>query len=188
MLLSILTVKVIRGQNGNDKAEGTLPREAADCNGIFITYTFVSRTREYPFLKNVTAQPWAFKSILGVLNTGLYQLKNWKIFVGFQNNEILVSATNAVIVDGNELPSPVGNGTTLSGYPQSDLKTSVDTAGDLTQIQTRVELSGTHFGIRPPGYPMPRTIHLANDGYKCPAPARTGKQFYFDPIFYRKRG
>ncbi|KAL8468897.1 hypothetical protein ACS0TY_031922 [Phlomoides rotata] len=167
MLLSILTVKVIRGQNGK------LPPEAADCNGIFITYTYVSRTREYPFLKNVTAQPWAFKSILAILNAGLYELKNWKIFVGFQNNEILVSATNAVIVDGNELPSPVGNGTTFSGYPQSDLKTSVDTAGDLTQIQTQVELSGTHFGIRPPGYPMPRTIHLVNDGYKCPAPARS---------------
>ncbi|KAK2999433.1 LOW QUALITY PROTEIN: hypothetical protein RJ639_023386 [Escallonia herrerae] len=93
--------------------------------------------------------------------------------------ELLVSATNAVLVDGNEVPSPVGtNGTYLSGYPQTDLKTSIETAGDLTQIQVQVQLSGTQFGIKPPGSPMPKTIRLANDGFKCPAPTHHASSMY----------
>ncbi|KAH6773799.1 COBRA-like protein 10 precursor [Perilla frutescens var. frutescens] len=164
---------VIRAQDYEGDAGGGKPKaEKIDCNGIYLTYTFISRTKEYPHLKNVTAQPWAFKSTATITNTGLNEVKNWKIFIGFQNREILVSASNAVVVDADELPSPVGNGTTLSGFPQTDLKTSVETAGDLTQIQAKVQLSGSHFGISPPGYPMPRTIKLANDGYKCPAPTR----------------
>lgn len=171
IFLNVLPIYTIKAQDYDGAAP---PPQETDCNGIFLTYTFISRTREYPHLKNVTAQPWAFKSTATVLNAGLYELKNWKIFIGFQNQEILVSASNAVIVDGNDLPAPVGNGTTLSGYPQTDLKTSVETAGDLTQIQAEIELSGTHFGIRPSGHPMPRTIKLENDGYKCPAPKRSG--------------
>ncbi|KAG8385709.1 hypothetical protein BUALT_Bualt03G0073400 [Buddleja alternifolia] len=123
-----------------------------------------------------SAQPWAFKSMATILNAGMYKLKSWKIFIGFQNQEILVSASNAVTVDSDTLPAPVGNGTTLAGYPQADLKTSVDTAGDLTQIQVQFELYGTQFVIRPPGYPMPRTIRLVNDGYKYPSPRHIGDQ------------
>lgn len=151
------------------------PPEADKCNGIFLSYTFVSRTKEYPHLKNATAQPWAFKSTATILNAGMDTLKNWKMFIGFQNKEILVSATNAVLVGGDEFPAPVGNGTYLAGYPQTDLETSIDTASDLTKIQTQIELSGTQFGIRPPQYPMPKTIKLVNEGYKCPTPIRRGK-------------
>ena len=56
-----------------------------------------------------------------------------------------------------------------------DLKTSIDTAGDLTQIQVKIQLSGTQFGVKPPGIPMPKTIRLINDGYKCLAPTRSSK-------------
>lgn len=171
IVFNVLAVRVtIRAQEN-----GTKEGAKIDCNGIYLTYTFVSRTKEYPYLRNVTAQPWAFKSTATITNAGLYPLKNWKMFIGFQNNELLVSASNAVIADADELPAPVGNGTTLSGFPQSDLKTSVETAGDLTQIQAKVELTGSLFGIRPPGFPMPRTIKLVNDGYKCPAPSRKGQ-------------
>lgn len=171
VLFNTVAVDVIRAQDYDSGAKKEA--EKIDCNGIYLTYAFVSRTKEYPFLKNVTAQPWAFKSTATITNAGLIELKNWKIFIGFHNHEILVSAANAVI-DSDVLPAPVGNGTTLSGFPQTDLKTSVATAGDLSQIQAKVELSGSLFGIRPPGYPMPRTIKLVNDGYKCPAPTRQG--------------
>ncbi|KAK2968135.1 hypothetical protein RJ640_001157 [Escallonia rubra] len=97
---------------------------------------FMSREKEYPYVKNATAQAWAFKSTATIMNTGINELKEWKMFIGFQHQELLVSPSNAVLVDGNELPAPVGtNGTYLSGYPQMDLKTSIETAGDLTQIQ-----------------------------------------------------
>lgn len=172
ILIVLFNIDVIRAQDYESGGKKEL--EKIDCNGIYLTYAFVSRTKEYPNLKNVTAQPWAFKSTATITNTGLLELKNWKIFIGFHNHEILVSAANAVVVDADALPAPVGNGTTLSGFPQTDLKTSVATAGDMNQIQAKVELSGSLFGIRPPGYPMPRTIKLVNDGYKCPAPKRKG--------------
>ncbi|KAL1537363.1 COBRA-like protein 10 [Salvia divinorum] len=168
-----IAAKVIRAQD-NAGINGTNELAKIDCNGIYLTYAFESRIREYPYLKNVTAQPWAFKSTATITNAGLYELKNWKIFISFQNEEILVSVSNAVVTDVDELPAPVGNGTTLSGFPQTDLKTSVLTAGDLDQIQAKVEMKGSLFGIKPPGFPMPRTIKLVNDGYKCPAPARKG--------------
>ncbi|KAJ8545648.1 hypothetical protein K7X08_018231 [Anisodus acutangulus] len=140
--------------------------------------------------KNASAQAWAFKATATVLNAGIYELKNWKIFIGFQNHELLVSASTAVLVNGNDFPAPVGNGTYLAGYPQTDLKTSIDTAGDYTQIQAEVELTGTQFGVRPPGYPMPKTIKLVNDGYKCPAAIRKSTTMHVccvkDPKFKAK--
>ncbi|XP_073313615.1 COBRA-like protein 10 [Primulina huaijiensis] len=166
--LNFFLVYAVRAQDYDD--DNKPPPEQSNCNGIFLTYTFVSRTREYPYIKNASAQPWAFKSMATILNAGMDDLKGWKIFIGFQNREILVSASNAILEDGDGFPASVGNGTTLAGYPQTDLKNSIETAGDLSQIQTQIELTGTQFGIRPPGYPMPRTIKLVNDGYKCPAP------------------
>lgn len=150
------------------------PPQAASCNGIFISYQFVSRKKEYPHLKNATAQPWAFKSTATVLNTGTTEMKEWKLFIKFQHKEILVSASGASVEDADDMPADVSNGTTLTGSGQSVLKTSIDTAGDLTQIQAEMKLVGTQFGVRPPGVPMPKTIKLQNDGYKCPAPNRRG--------------
>ncbi|XP_010240909.1 PREDICTED: COBRA-like protein 10 [Nelumbo nucifera] len=162
-------------QDYDDEEKPAAPPPGQEkCNGIFLSYVFISREKEYPRVKNVTAQAWAFKSIATVLNAGTEELKAWKIFIGFQHDEILVSVSGAIIVDGDDFPAAVGNGTYLSGNPQVDLKTSIDTAGDINQIQAEIEMTGTQFGVKPPGIPMPKTIQLANDGYKCPAPTRHG--------------
>lgn len=157
-----------RAQDYSDYAPPAPPPEQESCNGIFVSYAFISREKEYPHVKNASAQAWAFKAIATVLNAGIYELKAWKIFIGFQHKEILVSAGGGVIMNGDEMPAAVGNGTYISGFPQSDLKTSIDTAGDITQIQVQIPIMGTQFGVKPPGVPMPRTIRLANDGYECP--------------------
>lgn len=158
-----------------DELVAAPPPEEENCDGIFLSYNFISRQKEFPHVKNVSAQSWAFKSIATVLNAGLHELKAWKIFIGFQHREILVSASGAVLVDGDDFPAAVGNGTYFSGYPQTDLKTSIETAGDINQIQVEIQLMGTQFGVKPPKIPMPSTIRLENDGYKCPAPTHRRK-------------
>ncbi|XP_039171803.1 COBRA-like protein 10 [Eucalyptus grandis] len=176
ILLGSCMNHVCHGQDyEDDSTPAAPPPEQESCNGIFLTYNFMERTKEYPRIKNASAQAWAFKSQMTVLNAGLEELKAWKVFVGFQHNEILVSAGGAVSIDGEDFPAKVGNnGTTFAGYPQADLKTSIDTAGDINQIQAKIELTGTQFGVKPPGVPMPKTIRLQNDGYKCPAARRRG--------------
>ncbi|KAJ7981604.1 COBRA protein [Quillaja saponaria] len=153
------------------------PPEQDECNGIFLTYTFTSREKLYPHVKNVSAQAWGFKSEASIINAGDTELKAWKMFIGFQHREILVSASNVVVVDGDDLPAAVGNGTTLAGNPMTDLKTSIETAGDYNQIQVRMEFTGTQFGLKPSATPMPKTIKLVNDGFKCPAPRIRGKTY-----------
>lgn len=78
------------------------------------------------------------------------------------------------MTDGSSLPASVGNGTFFSGFPNTDLKTAIETAGDLTQIQVEIKLVGTQFGVLAPDVPMPANISLANDGYNCPSPAVEG--------------
>ncbi|KAL6546645.1 hypothetical protein OROMI_022366 [Orobanche minor] len=151
------------------------PEEIEQCNGIFISYTFQGREKEYPLVKNVSAQAWSFQATATVLNTGSEELKSWQVFIGFQHHELLVSAEGAVVVDGDGFPIRVGNnGTILAGYPQADLKTAIDTAADYNQMQVQVNLRGTQFGVSAKATPMPRTIRLVNYGYKCPAPTRKG--------------
>ncbi|KAL9659425.1 hypothetical protein QQ045_024231 [Rhodiola kirilowii] len=149
------------------------PPEQDDCNGIFLSYNFISREKELPRLKNSSAQAWAFKSELFILNAGETELKGWQVYVGFKHKEILVAADGAVVVGGSDFPVAVGNGTRFVGYPLADLKTSIETAGDYNQISARVSILGTQFGVKPPAIPMPKTIKLENDGYKCPAPKST---------------
>lgn len=151
------------------QAQSEAPPPAADaCNGIFLSYAFKDRTKIHPFLSNPSLQPYSFRSTATILNAGAEELKSWNLFIGFQYNEILVSANPAVLSDGSSLPAGVGNGTFFSGFPNTDLKTAIETAGDLTQIQVGIELVGTQFGVRDPGVPMPKNISLANDGYICP--------------------
>lgn len=162
----------------DEPAAAAPPPGQDNCNGVFMSYAFTSRTKEYPHVKNVTAQPWAFNSIATVVNVGMEEVKGWKIFVGFQHREILVSASNAIIVDGSgDFPVAVGNGTTLSGYPTSDLMTAIDTAGDYTKMSVQVQFTGTMFGMKEKAIPMPKTIRLANDGWKCPQPTKYRKFF-----------
>lgn len=146
-----------------------------NCNGIFLSYIFLSREKEFPRVKNASAQAWAFKAKATIVNTGLYELESWQIFVGFQNQELLVSVIGATVVDAEEFPVDARNGTTFAGDPQMDLKTSVETAADYNQIASQIEITGTQFGVKPPGVPMPKVIKLVNDGYTCPKPTKQGK-------------
>ncbi|KHN35198.1 COBRA-like protein 11 [Glycine soja] len=41
-----------------------------------------------------------------------------------------------------------------------------------------IQLIGTQFGVRPPTIPMPKTIKLVNDGYKCPLPTTRKGSMY----------
>ncbi|XP_021758813.1 COBRA-like protein 10 [Chenopodium quinoa] len=167
------------GGSGGATGPPKIPKEVKSCDGIYISYDFLGREKEYPHVKNTTAQSWAFKSQLQLVNMGNTELKTWKVFIGFQHRELLVSVDGAVLVDGDEFPAQVGNnGTTIGGYPQADLKTAIDTAGDLTQIAVKVGLKGTQFGVKPPGTPMPKTVKLQNDGFKCPAPSKRKSNIY----------
>ncbi|KAF2576753.1 hypothetical protein F2Q70_00000303 [Brassica cretica] len=141
------------------------------CNGIFLSYTFILGRQIPP--NDTTDQPYRFESVLTVLNNGREELQEWRVFVGFQHHEILTSATDAIIVNGTDLPAPVGNGTIFAGYPVSDLKTAIQTAGDLKQMTATIELVGTQFMVAPPAIPLPSNISLVNDGWSCPEPTAT---------------
>ncbi|KAJ0966115.1 hypothetical protein J5N97_027253 [Dioscorea zingiberensis] len=179
-------------QDYDDGAQEAPPPPALDnCDGVFLTYTFISRAKEFPHVKNSSAQAYAFKSMATILNAMDTDLKAWKMFIGFQHDEILVSAGGAVVTEGSDLPAKVGNGTSLSGFPQTDLLNSIDTAGDMNQIQVRIDLTGTQFGVKPPAVPMPKTIKLLNDGFKCPTPTKKGSIMYVccikDPKFKKMK-
>jgi len=169
------------GGDGDDEEEEKPKAEVKAqeaCNGAFLSYTFMERTKEYPHLKNATAQAYAFKAQAAVLNTMTDDLKAWQMFVGFQHKEILVSVGGAVLLDGTDFPANVSGGATFAGYPMADLLNSIDTAGDLSQIQVQIDITGTQFGVKPPGTPMPKIIKLSNPGYRCPAPTHKDSVMY----------
>lgn len=148
------------------------PSPAADaCNGIFLFYTFHHRTRIHPYLSDPSLQPYSFRSTATIFNSGAQELKSWNLFIGFKHQEIVVSANPAVLSDGSSLPASVGSATFFSGFPNTDLKTAIEKAGDLAQFQMEIELVGTRFGVLPPGVPMPANISFAHDGENCPSPA-----------------
>ena len=181
LTLLILLPSVLLLCNGQDYGTptedgaggGEPPPEMTRCNGIFMSYSFGSRETEYPHVKNVTAQSWAFKSSAMIVNVGKEELTGWQMFIGFRHKELIVSATGASPVDG-DYPLDASNGTTFVGSPNTDLKTSIETAGDFTQISTNIEITGTLFGVAKGVTPMPRTLKLINDGWECPAAKRKG--------------
>ncbi|KAL7151126.1 hypothetical protein ABFS83_04G010500 [Erythranthe nasuta] len=141
------------------------------CNGILITYSYVTGKEIPPILSpaDPTNQAYRFESNLTVLNNGPVELKNWRVFVGFDHGELLVSASNAVLANGTTLPANVSGGTIFSGSPGfTDLKTAIETAGNIDQMRVVVDLVGTQFGVGPPSVPLPDNLVLANDGYSCP--------------------
>lgn len=155
------------------------PPSSDTCNGVWLTYAYTSGKKLHPFLKNPSKQPFSFKSTLTILNNDEIELKSWRVFVGFQHNEILVSASNAITADGSNLPSVVGeDGVVLAGYPQSDLKTGIQTAGDEQQMSVKLEFEGTQFGVAPPNVPLPTNVSIVNDGYVCPKPSKSGMLFF----------
>ncbi|CAN7011552.1 hypothetical protein BRARA_C03797 [Brassica rapa] len=176
LILLSSTLFLCNGQDYGTPTEdgaGEPPPEMARCNGIFMSYSFGSREREYPHVKNVTAQSWAFKSTAMIVNAGKEELTGWQMFIGFRHKELIVSATGAVPMDG-DFPLDASNGTTFVGSPNTDLKTSILTAGDFTQISTNIEITGTLFGVAKSVMPMPKTLKLVNDGWECPAAKRKG--------------
>ncbi|XP_027338287.1 COBRA-like protein 7 [Abrus precatorius] len=150
------------------------PQTANSCNGIFLSYAYTGGAKLPPNVSELAQQPYRFESTLTVLNNGLQELKSWRVFVGFQHNEWLVSASNAVLADGTNLPSAVGNGTILSGSTVTNLKTAAETAGDMGLMEVLVEMVGTLFGVAPPSVPLPSTLNLVNDGFVCGQPTRQG--------------
>ncbi|KAL2472976.1 COBRA-like protein 10 [Forsythia ovata] len=196
LVLFSCSIEITKAQDYDDGSDtpAAPPPEQGKCDGIFVTYNFMGREKIYPLVKNVSAQAWSFKAMATVLNAGAYELKSWKIFIGFQHNELLVSADGAVVVDGDGdgFPVQVGkNGTLLAGFPQSDLETAIDTAGDYTQMMVQVNIVGTQFGVKPKATPMPKTIKLVNDGYKCPGAMRRGSYMHVcckrDPKYKPKK-
>lgn len=181
LIVFCYSIEVCNGQDygGDEVVKAAPPPAQENCDGVFVTYAFDNREREYPYVKNVTAQAWAFTSMLTVINTGVNELKSWKVHIGFQHNEILISTEGAVAVDADGFPVKTGkNGTVLAGFPQADLKTAIDTAGDFTQIAAEVKIKGTQFGVSTKATPMPKSINLLNEGYKCPAPKRYSTYVY----------
>ncbi|XP_027343304.1 COBRA-like protein 10 [Abrus precatorius] len=152
--------------------------ELDNCDGLFLTYSLLGREKEFPHVKNVSKQAWAFKAEASLMNVGDEEVTGWKMFVGFQHKEILVSADGAVLIDAGDFPAEVGNGTTLVGNDVTDLKTAIDTAGDVNQMGVRIQMTGTQFGLGVGATPMPKTIRLENDGFKCPAPGRKGSRMF----------
>lgn len=153
----------------------SLAQSSADsCNGVFLSYTYTGGKRLPPNVSDAAEQPYRFESTITVLNNGLDELQSWKVFVGFQHGEYLVSASNAVIADGTSLPAGVGNGTIFAGDSVTDLKTAAETAGDLTQMEVEINLVGTVYGVAPPAVPLPANISLANDGFVCPKSSGQG--------------
>ncbi|KAJ7253999.1 hypothetical protein O6H91_17G040700 [Diphasiastrum complanatum] len=141
------------------------------CEGVVLQYQVDTVTKIYPFLAAKDPdQPYKFESTLTLTNQGFKEVKAWQVFVGFQHREILVTAVGVVLGDGQQLPAVVGNGTTLAGFPQTDLKNSIETAGDATQITATISLTGTEFGVAPPSNPLPNNISLLNEGWKCGLP------------------
>ncbi|KAJ3670401.1 hypothetical protein LUZ60_010725 [Juncus effusus] len=166
-----LTVSQDYDDSGNDDSAPDIPAQDT-CIGVFLTYTFQSRKKEFPHVKNVSAQAYSFTAQMTILNTMSVDLQAWSVFIGFQHSEILVSVDGAVPTDSTDFPAKVGNGTTFSGFPDADLPNAIDTAGDMTQIQKIITITGTQFGVKPPGTPMPKTIKLTTPGFKCPAPTK----------------
>ncbi|KAK4338911.1 hypothetical protein RND71_040373 [Anisodus tanguticus] len=174
LLLLITTAVQVAGQTSPVAEATASPFD--DCNGIFLQYVFTSGSKIKPTMKsNPSRQPYNFQSILSIINNGLDELKLWRVFVGFQHDEVLVSASNAVLADGASFPAKVGNGTVFAGFPASDLKTAVETAGDTTQTSVQIKIVGTQFGVGSPRVPMPLNISLLNDGFICPKPSMQGK-------------
>ncbi|GJV50030.1 COBRA-like protein 7 [Tanacetum coccineum] len=144
------------------------------CNAISLSYVYNSGFQIPPASATPPDQAYNFQSTLTLTNAGTGRLNSWRVFVGFQHREILVSASNAVVVgDGVSFPVNVsgGGGVVLAGFPVSDLKSGIETAGDFNQMQARVQFVGTQFGVAPPGVPLPASLYLVNDGYLCSNPS-----------------
>ncbi|KAL0873193.1 hypothetical protein Bca101_022898 [Brassica carinata] len=168
IILLFPTLSLAQDYGEDAPKTGTRPPGLVRCNGVYMSYSSGGREKLYPRTNNATAQAWSFKATAMIVNTGIEEVKGWEMFVGYHHREIIVSATGAVSSDG-DFPYDASNGTTFIGSPNTDLKTSIETAGDYTKISTNIEITGTLFGGRGTATPLPKTIKLVNDGWQCPA-------------------
>ncbi|BBM99120.1 hypothetical protein MPTK1_1g18890 [Marchantia polymorpha subsp. ruderalis] len=141
------------------------------CTGVFLQYQFMGTPLKiYPFMDNTSTllQPYRFESEVTLTNTGFSNVLGWEVFVGFQHGEIIADAPGVLFVDGESTPGVfAGNGTTVMGTDQPDLKNSIDTAMDLDLISASFSFTGTEFGVADPDVPMPKNISLLNPGWEC---------------------
>ncbi|CAI0626366.1 unnamed protein product [Linum tenue] len=173
LFLPICSIAQTTGGGTRATPSAAAPAPAADnCNGIFLSYRTGTGSKIAP--TDPKHQPYRFESTLTVQNNGIERLKSWQVYVGFKHDEVLVSASNAILADGSSYPALVGNGTVFAGFPMTDLKTAIETAGDSTQTSVEVKMLGTQFGVKPPAIPWPANITLVNDGWACPAPSTLG--------------
>ncbi|KAI3963004.1 hypothetical protein MKW92_021348 [Papaver armeniacum] len=152
------------------------PPISDNCNDIFLSYTH-TKSRKLPPKTTDPEQPYRFEAAVQILNNGVEDLKAWRFFIGFQHKEFLVSASNAVLGGGTPFPantSSLEDGAVFAGFPTTDLLTAIETAGDLPQMEAKIDLVGTVFGVKSPLVPMPKTISLLNDGFSCPSPTMQG--------------
>ncbi|KAL0726910.1 hypothetical protein Bca4012_023003 [Brassica carinata] len=173
IILLFPTLSLAQDYGEDAPKTGTRPPGLVRCNGVYMSYSSGGREKLYPRTNNATAQAWSFKATAMIVNTGIEEVKGWEMFVGYHHREIIVSATGAVSSDG-DFPYDASNGTTFIGSPNTDLKTSIETAGDYTKISTNIEITGTLFGGRGTATPLPKTIKLVNDGWQCPAATSKG--------------
>lgn len=58
------------GGDGEEEEKPAPPPVLDNCNGVFLMYAFTSREKEYPHVKNASAQAYAFKATATILNAG----------------------------------------------------------------------------------------------------------------------
>lgn len=148
----------------------TRPPPNIDCNGVLISYKFQSRQKIRPFSTDPKSQPYSFKSTAFIVNQGNADVKDWSLLIEFQNKELLVSASNSVLNNNSPFPFNTSDSNlpaSFSGFPNTDLKTAIETANDLTQIQAQIDFTGTFFGSPPPADPLPKSILLDDPLYIC---------------------
>ncbi|KAG0453606.1 hypothetical protein HPP92_024910 [Vanilla planifolia] len=164
------TAAVIRPSASQSSPASGKPMNETACNGIFLTYQFQGRKKIHPIVPNPADQAYAFGADVTLLNSGTSDLNAWTLLIGFSNREIIVSVSNAVLTDGSALPfySDPKTPVSFSGYPNTDLKTPIATAGDLSRIQTSVSIVGTQFGVPDPGVPLPSILTLSDPAWSCP--------------------
>ncbi|XP_039129566.1 COBRA-like protein 7 [Dioscorea cayenensis subsp. rotundata] len=173
-------------------ANSPAPAPSPGCNGILLTYSLDGRNIIRPHVSNPKSQPYSFTATATILNSGDRDLLSWAFLISFRHRELIVSASPGVLTDGSAFPysTPQDSPTSFSGFPNTDLKTPIETANDLTQIQTSISIVGTLFGSPPPAIPLPFNLSLSDPSYRCPAPDFTFNSTtsissccVFDPTF-----
>jgi hypothetical protein len=77
LLTCLILITNVRCQDYDNSDDAPKNPAQDNCVGVFLTYTFTERTKEYPHVKNATAQAYAFEAQATILNTMSEDLKGW---------------------------------------------------------------------------------------------------------------